>query len=95
VEPARREVDSLTNVLQNLQKTREASRIDDSRDFTTIVVLDPAVKPSLKSWPITGRFMVSAFAGGLLLALAIAFGNSLRQGATVRDRRRLPLAAVA
>jgi tyrosine-protein kinase Etk/Wzc len=88
VEPARREVESLTNVLQNLQKTREASRIDDSRDFTTIVVLDAASKPSLKSWPITGRFMVSAFAGGLLLALAIAFGNSLRQGSTGQDRRR-------
>jgi tyrosine-protein kinase Etk/Wzc len=95
VEPARREVESLTNVLQNLQKARESSRIDDSRDLTTIVVLDPATKPSLKSWPITGRFMISAFAGGLLLALAIAFGNSLRQGAHVRDRRRAPLAAVA
>jgi tyrosine-protein kinase Etk/Wzc len=95
VEPARREVESLTNVMQNLQKARESSRIDDSRDLTTIVVLDPATKPSLKSWPITGRFMISAFAGGLLLALAIAFGNSLRQGATARDRRRAPLAAVA
>jgi tyrosine-protein kinase Etk/Wzc len=95
VEPARREVESLTNVLQNLQKARESSRIDDSRDLSTIVVLDPATKPSVKSWPITGRFMISAFAGGLLLALAIAFGNSLRQGTTVRDRRRTPLAAVA
>jgi tyrosine-protein kinase Etk/Wzc len=95
VEPARREVDSLTNVLQNLQKTREASRIDDSRDFTTIVVLDPAVKPALKSWPITGRFMVSAFAGGLLLSLAIAFGNWLRLGSTTRDRRRVPMASAA
>ncbi len=88
VEPARREVDSLTNVLQNLQKTREASRIDDSRDFTTIVVLDQAVKPSIKSWPITGRFMVSAFAGAMLLVLAIAFGNSLRAGTATSDRRR-------
>jgi tyrosine-protein kinase Etk/Wzc len=95
VEPARREVESLTNVMQSLQKARESSRIDDSRDLTTIVVLDPATKPSMKSWPITGRFMISAFAGGLLLALAIAFGNSLRQGTTVRDRRRVPLAAVA
>jgi tyrosine-protein kinase Etk/Wzc len=95
VEPARREVESLTNVLQNLQKTREASRIDDSRDFTTIVVLDAASKPSLKSWPITGRFMLSAFAGGLLLALVIAFGNSLRQGNTGQDRRRAHLAATA
>jgi tyrosine-protein kinase Etk/Wzc len=95
VEPARREVESLTNVLQNLQKTREASRIDDSRDFTTIVVLDAASKPSLKSWPITGRFMVSAFAGALLLALAIAFGNSLRQGSTGQDRRRTTGASAA
>ncbi len=88
VEPARREVESLTNVLQNLQKARESSRIDDSRDLSTIVVLDPATKPSMKSWPITGRFMISAFAGGLLLALAIAFGNFLRAGSTVKDRRR-------
>jgi tyrosine-protein kinase Etk/Wzc len=95
VEPARREVESLTNVLQNLQKTREASRIDDSRDFTTIVVLDPAVKPSMKSWPITGRFMVSAFAGGMLLSLAIAFGNWLRLGSTTKDRRRAPMAGTA
>jgi tyrosine-protein kinase Etk/Wzc len=89
VEPARREVESLTNVLQNLQKTREASRIDDSRDFSTIVVLDPAVKPSMKSWPVTGRFMVSAFAGALLLVLALAFGNSLRAGSSGAERRRV------
>jgi tyrosine-protein kinase Etk/Wzc len=88
VEPARREVESLTIVMQNLQRTREASRIDDSRDLTTIVVLDPATKPSMKSWPITGRFMVSAFAGGLLMVLGVAFGNSLRAGGSVKDRRR-------
>jgi tyrosine-protein kinase Etk/Wzc len=95
VEPARREVESLTGVLQNLQKTREASRIDDSRDLTTIVVLDPATKPSVKSWPITGRLAISACAGGLLVALALAFGNFLRRGGSTRDRRRAPLAAVA
>jgi tyrosine-protein kinase Etk/Wzc len=87
VEPARREVDSLTNVLQNLQRTREASRIDDSRDLTTIVVLDPAVKPSMKSWPVTGRFMLSAFAGAMLLVLAVAFGNSLRAESSSAERR--------
>jgi tyrosine-protein kinase Etk/Wzc len=96
VEPARREVDSLTTVLQNLQKARENTRIDDSRDFSTIVVLDPAIKPSFKSWPVTGRFMLSAFAGALLLVLVIAFGNSLRQSSSsVYERRRQPLVAVA
>jgi tyrosine-protein kinase Etk/Wzc len=96
VEPARREVDSLTTVLQNLQKARENTRIDDSRDFSTIVVLDPAIKPAFKSWPVTGRFMLSAFAGALLLVLLVAFGNSLRQtSGTVHDRRRQPLVAVA
>jgi tyrosine-protein kinase Etk/Wzc len=96
VEPARREVDSLTNVLQNLQKSRENTRIDDSRDFSTIVVLDAATKPAIKSWPVTGRVMLSAFAGALLLVLAIAFGNSLRQANTsVQERRRQPLMAVA
>jgi tyrosine-protein kinase Etk/Wzc len=96
VEPARREVDSLTNVLQNLQKSRENTRIDDSRDFSTIVVLDAATKPAIKSWPVTGRVMLSAFAGALLLVLAIAFGNSLRHANTsAQERRRQPLIAVA
>jgi len=78
VEPARREVESLTAVLQDLQKTREASRIDEARDLSTLVVLDPAVVPSQRSWPVTTRMMFNAAAGALVLALGTAFFCALR-----------------
>jgi tyrosine-protein kinase Etk/Wzc len=95
VEPARREVESLTSVLTQLQRNREASRIDDSRDLTTIVVLDQAITPSKKSWPVTSRVMFSAFAGALLLALAIAFASSISGKPASKNRRRPELASAA
>ena len=94
VEPARREVESLTSVLTQLQRNREASRIDDSRDLTTIVVLDEAIAPSKKSWPVTSRVMFSAFAAALLIALGIAFASAL-SGKTALGNRRRPAAAAA
>ncbi len=95
VEPARREVESLASVLNQLQRNREASRIDDSRDLTTIVVLDQAITPSKKSWPVTSRVMFSAFAGALLLALGIAFASSIRGTSVFKDRRKTQVAMAA
>ena len=95
VEPARREVESLTSVLTQLQRNREASRIDDSRDLTTIVVLDQAITPSRKSWPVTSRVMFSAFAGALLVVLAIAFAASIGGKTSFQNRRKSQVAAAA
>ncbi len=95
VEPARREVESLTVVLTQLQRNREASRIDDSRDLTTIVVLDPAITPSQKSWPVTSRVMFSAFAGVLLLALGIAFAAAVSGKTRLTNRRNSKVAVAA
>jgi tyrosine-protein kinase Etk/Wzc len=95
VEPARREVESLTSVLTQLQRNRESSRIDDSRDLTTIVVLDQAITPSKKSWPVTSRVAFSAFAGALLIALGIAFASSISGKTSFKNRRRPELSAAA
>jgi tyrosine-protein kinase Etk/Wzc len=95
VEPARREVESLSSVLNQLQRNREASRIDDSRDLTTIVVLDQAITPSKKSWPVTSRVAFSAFAGALLIALGIAFASSISGKSTLTNRRKSPLTMAA
>ena len=95
VEPARREVESLTSVLTQLQRNRESSRIDDSRDLTTIVVLDEAIAPSKKSWPVTSRVMFSAFAGALLIALGIAFASAITGKNTFQNRRKSEIALAA
>jgi tyrosine-protein kinase Etk/Wzc len=95
VEPARREVESLASVLNQLQRNREASRIDDSRDLTTIVILDPAIAPSTKSWPVTSRVMFSAFAAALLIALGIAFASSISGKTSFRNRRKSQVAMAA
>lgn len=79
VEPARRAVESLGVVLQDLMKARESNRIDDARDFTTIVVLDSAVAPERRSAPVTLRLAASAFAAALSVALGIALRQSRRR----------------
>lgn len=78
VEPARREVESLALVLQELLKARESTRIDDARDFTTIAVLDRAVIPKRRSAPVATRLAASAFSGAMLLALLFALWRTQR-----------------
>jgi len=90
VEPARRSVESLSTVLQELMKAREANRIDDARDFTTIVVLDYAVVPERRSSPVTMRLAASGFAAALALALGIALWQSRRREAAATPLKSMP-----
>ncbi len=71
VEPLRREEEINNNVLEQLTKARALSRIDESRDFSVISILDAAVAPTKKSGP---RVFVNAIIGALIgFFLAIIF----------------------
>jgi tyrosine-protein kinase Etk/Wzc len=72
VEPLRREEEINSNVFEQLVKARALSRIDESRDFSVISILDSAVPPTKKSGP---RVFVNAAVGafiGFLLAIIFA-----------------------
>lgn len=72
VEPLRREEEINNNVFEQLTKARALSRIDESRDFSVISILDPAVAPTKKSGP---RVFVNAGVGfliGFLIAIILA-----------------------
>jgi uncharacterized protein involved in exopolysaccharide biosynthesis len=66
VEPLRREVDIGSKVLEELIRARALSRIDDSRDFSVISILDSAVAPTEKSGP---RVFLNAIYGLLIGAV--------------------------
>jgi tyrosine-protein kinase Etk/Wzc len=72
VEPARRMVENHANVLEQLIKAQALSRVDETRDFSAISILDAAVAPTRKSGP---RIYINAAVGGLIgfmLALMLA-----------------------
>jgi tyrosine-protein kinase Etk/Wzc len=74
VEPLRREEEINNNVFEQLTKARALSRIDESRDFSVISILDPAVAPTKKSGP---RVFVNAAVGFLIgFFLAVIFALS-------------------
>jgi tyrosine-protein kinase Etk/Wzc len=62
VEPLRRSVDNYAVVLEQLIKAQALSRVDETRDFSGISILDDAVAPTRKSGP---RVYVNAAVGGL------------------------------
>jgi uncharacterized protein involved in exopolysaccharide biosynthesis len=69
--PRSRNEEINSNVLEQLIKARALSRIDESRDFSVISILDPAVAPTKKSGP---RVFVNASVGALIgFLLAIIF----------------------
>ena len=63
VDPLRLEVEINSTVLEQLIRARALSRIDESRDFSVISILDAAVAPTKKSGP---RIYVNAFAAGMI-----------------------------
>jgi tyrosine-protein kinase Etk/Wzc len=63
VEPLRRAVDNYAGVLEQLIKAQALSRVDETRDFSGISILDEAVPPTRKSGP---RVYVNAAVGGLV-----------------------------
>ena len=85
VEPLRREEEINSNVFEQLTKARALSRIDESRDFSVISILDTAVPPTKKSGP---RVFVNAAVGALIgFFLAIIFALSWDILFTDPDRR--------
>ena len=85
VEPLRREEEINSNVFEQLTKARALSRIDESRDFSVISILDAAVAPTKKSGP---RVFVNAAVGALIgFILAIIFALSWDILFTDQERR--------
>ena len=65
-------VDNHAHVLEQLIKAQALSRVDETRDFSAISILDVAVAPTRKSGP---RVYINAAVGGLIgcfLALMLA-----------------------
>jgi tyrosine-protein kinase Etk/Wzc len=72
VEPLRRSVDNYAAVLEQLIKAQALTRVDETRDFSGISILDEAVAPTRKSGP---RVYVNAGVGGMagfLIAVMLA-----------------------
>jgi tyrosine-protein kinase Etk/Wzc len=85
VEPLRREEEINSNVFEQLTKARALSRIDESRDFSVISILDAAVAPTKKSGP---RVFVNAAVGALIgFFLAIIFALTWDILFTDQERR--------
>ena len=85
VEPLRREEEINSNVFEQLTKARALSRIDESRDFSVISILDAAVAPTKKSGP---RVLLNTVAGALIgFILAIIFALSWDILFTDQERR--------
>jgi tyrosine-protein kinase Etk/Wzc len=85
VEPLRREEEINSNVFEQLTKARALSRIDESRDFSVISILDAAVAPTKKSGP---RVYVNAAIGVLIgFFLAIIFALTWDILFTDQERR--------
>jgi uncharacterized protein involved in exopolysaccharide biosynthesis len=72
VEPFRLEVDINSTVVEQLIRARALSKVDESRDFSVISVLDDAVAPTHKSGPRVFSNTVVATVIGLLLASMLA-----------------------
>jgi tyrosine-protein kinase Etk/Wzc len=72
VEPFRLEVDINSTVVEQLIRARALSKVDESRDFSVISVLDDAVAPTHKSGPRVFSNTVVATVIGLLIATMLA-----------------------
>ncbi len=62
VEPLRQAADNHAAVLEQLIKAQALSRVDETRDFSGISILDDAVPPTKKSGP---RVLVNTVVGGM------------------------------
>ncbi|MEN9587501.1 MAG: hypothetical protein RIT15_1076 [Pseudomonadota bacterium] len=72
VEPLRTAVESYANVLSQLIRAQALSRIDETRDFAGISILDSAVPPTRKSGPKVGTNTFVGLLIGFLVATMLA-----------------------
>jgi tyrosine-protein kinase Etk/Wzc len=72
VEPLRTAVESYANVLSQLIRAQALSRIDETRDFAGISILDVAVPPTHKSGPRVGTNTFVGLLIGFLVATMLA-----------------------
>ena len=83
IEPLRRDARIQAEVLDQLMKARQLSRVDEKRDLSNVQVLDPGVPPARASGPRTLRN--GALAGAIAFVLALM--ACLAWDALVQDRR--------
>lgn len=82
IEPLRRESRIQAEVLDQLMKARQLSRVDEKRDLSNVQVLDAAVPPTRASGPRSLRN--AALAGAIAFVLVLM--ASLAWDALVQDR---------
>ena len=83
IEPLRRDARIQAEVLDQLMKARQLSRVDEKRDLSNVQVLDAAVPPTRASGPRTLRN--GALAGAIAFVLTLM--ACLAWDALVQDRR--------
>lgn len=87
IEPARRELQIQTEVLEYLTKARQLSRVDEKRDLSNVQILDAAVPPTQKSGPRTMRNLILSVAIAFMLTLMTCLAwDMLMQDRTQRRR---------
>ncbi len=87
IEPARRELQIQTEVLEYLTKARQLSRVDEKRDLSNVQVLDAAVPPTQKSGPRAMRNLILSVAITFMLTLMICLAwDMLMQDRSQRRR---------
>ena len=87
IEPARRELQIQTEVLEYLTKARQLSRVDEKRDLSNVQVLDAAVPPTQKSGPRAMRNLILSVAIAFMLTLMACLAwDMLMQDRTQRRR---------
>lgn len=87
IEPARREVDMRTKVLEQLIQVQALAQMDETRDLSIIQILDQAIPPSMKSGPQIKRNVVAALIVGFFFSIVLALAWEMIMGDPARKAR--------
>ena len=87
IEPARREVDMRTKVLEQLIQVQALAQMDETRDLSIIQILDQAIPPSMKSGPQIKRNVLAAAIVGFFFSIVLALAWEMIMGDPARKAR--------
>lgn len=87
IEPARREVDMRTKVLEQLIQVQALAQMDETRDLSIIQILDQAIPPSMKSGPKIKRNVLAALIVGFFFSIVLALVWEMIMGDPARKAR--------
>ena len=87
IEPARREVEMRTKVLEQLIQVQALAQMDETRDLSIIQILDQAIPPSMKSGPQIKRNVLAAAIVGFFFSIVLALAWEMIMGDPARKAR--------